>query len=267
MKIINLSSNKGGVGVTTTTLNIAKLLANQFNYEVLLIDMNQNCNLTDLLEFLESDSDEVDWLNSKFSLDNNKKVNSIYDVLLSNAAPETVIKKTAIDSLYLIRNCDSCFIEIESQYVLRKWLMKHENRIKKIWGIDLVIIDSSCGKDSITKNAYNAANDLIAIVTSNQQSIDGLKFFHNNYPENCYVLINNIKENDFISEKIIRDLKSNVDLDSLSLLKAKIKYHEQIEQTMSYNRVHDFENVQNDKPQSMDGYLDLIQELLGKSII
>ncbi|MCC9962447.1 ParA family protein, partial [Streptococcus agalactiae] len=55
MKIITFAAIKGGVGKTTLAYNYAEWLAEQ-NYQVLLIDLDHQCNLTQTYDVFESEN-------------------------------------------------------------------------------------------------------------------------------------------------------------------------------------------------------------------
>ena len=81
-KIIAIANQKGGVGKTTTAINISAGVAH-LGFRVLVIDMDPQANLTSGLGY-------------------SKVYPTIYDVLVKNSEIEEVIRKTRIEGLELL---------------------------------------------------------------------------------------------------------------------------------------------------------------------
>lgn len=73
MKSIAMFNNKGGVGKTTLTCNLASFIATTFNKKVLVVDCDPQCNSTQLIMGLEK--------SAEFYLSENKQISTIKDVL------------------------------------------------------------------------------------------------------------------------------------------------------------------------------------------
>ena len=80
-EIVSIANQKGGVGKTTTAINLAVALA-AFDYETLLIDFDPQSNST-----------------SGLGVDITKKHNNIYDVLSGKAEIESAVKQTSVEWL------------------------------------------------------------------------------------------------------------------------------------------------------------------------
>ena len=75
-KIIAIMNQKGGVGKTTTTVNLGAILAQEYRRRILLVDLDPQANMSDHL-----------------GLDPNSTDDSIYNVLIDGADPRTVIRR------------------------------------------------------------------------------------------------------------------------------------------------------------------------------
>lgn len=73
MKSIAMFNNKGGVGKTTLTCNLASFIATTFNKKVIVVDCDPQCNSTQLIMGIDK--------SAKFYLNNDKKISTIKDVL------------------------------------------------------------------------------------------------------------------------------------------------------------------------------------------
>lgn len=97
-KIISIINHKGGVGKTATTVNLGEALSRE-GLQVLVVDMDPQCNTTDIL------------------LADRKFEYSVFDLLNPEQEalpPEECISPTAIDGLYCVPNTpDSTFLEPE----------------------------------------------------------------------------------------------------------------------------------------------------------
>jgi len=156
-RIISLANQKGGVGKTTTAINLAASLA-ALDRKVLVVDFDPQANST-----------------SGFGIDNRKLETTIYDCIINGADPDTAIVATEIDNLELIpSNIDLVGAEIEMLNTEnRESILK--NVIKNISGIyDYIFIDCSPSLGLLTVNALTASDSVIVPVQCEYFALEGL---------------------------------------------------------------------------------------------
>ena len=156
-KIISLANQKGGVGKTTTTINVAASLA-VLEQKVLIIDADPQANATSGLGF-----------------DVKNVQASIYECLIDEIDAEQVIMKTEISNLDLIpSHIDLVGAEIEMLNLPnREKILK--NAIEKLKDIyDFIFIDCSPSLGLITLNALTASDSVIIPVQCEYFALEGL---------------------------------------------------------------------------------------------
>lgn len=156
-KIISIANQKGGVGKTTTAINLAASLA-ALERKVLLIDADPQANAT-----------------SGVGVDNHKKDGTIYDCLIGNTSIKDAIIETEMENLSLIPSTiDLVGAEIE--------MLEMENREKKLKNIlkdtvpeyDYILIDCSPSLGLLTVNALTASDSVIIPVQCEYFALEGL---------------------------------------------------------------------------------------------
>ena len=155
-KVISIANQKGGVGKTTTAVNLSTILAKK-NKKVILIDTDPQGNATSGLGL-------------------NKEVEkSVYDVLVEETEMDEVLQKTPIKNLLV---CPSN-INLAGAEVQLVSMEKRENRLKdKIEKIkdkyDYIIIDCPPSLGLITLNAFTASNSVLIPVQCEYYALEGL---------------------------------------------------------------------------------------------
>lgn len=156
-RIIAIANQKGGVGKTTTTVNLAACLANA-GKKVLLIDIDPQGNST-----------------SGLGIDKRRCEKTVYDCLINEERMEDVAIQTQYENLFVCpSNLDLSGAEIELISV-----MGRENRLKQSLenvkdDFDYILIDTPPSLGLITINTLTAANSVLIPIQCEFYALEGV---------------------------------------------------------------------------------------------
>jgi chromosome partitioning protein len=156
-KIVGIVNQKGGVGKTTTAINLAACLALQ-GLKVLLVDCDPQANCSSGLGFQRDDNRH-----------------SIYDVLMGDAPAAQVVLPTEIDLLSLLpgsKNLTGANIELAG--ATDRAVRLRTALAPILDGFDLVILDCPPALDLLTLNVLAAANTLIVPMQAEYFALEGI---------------------------------------------------------------------------------------------
>lgn len=156
-RIIAIANQKGGVGKTTTSINLSACLA-EAGKKVLAIDMDPQGNMT-----------------SGLGIDKNNVDYTVYNLIIGEADIEKVICKEALDNLDVLpANVDLSAAEIEligvdnKEYIIRDEVEKVKNNY------DYIIIDCPPSLSMLTINAMTTADTVLVPIQCEYYALEGL---------------------------------------------------------------------------------------------
>ena len=156
-KIIAIANQKGGVGKTTTTVNLAACLA-EMGRKVLLIDTDPQGNAT-----------------TNFSINKVEQENTLYELLLGEISVNDCILKDVIPNVSIIpSNVNLAAAEIELIGIEEKeFIIKKEIEFIKD-DYDYIIFDCPPALNTLTLNAMTTANSVIVPIQCEYLALEGL---------------------------------------------------------------------------------------------
>jgi len=155
-KVISVANQKGGVGKTTTAVNMSTLLAKK-GKKVLLIDADPQGNASSGVG-IDKELDQ-----------------SVYDVLINDTELEQVVQKTNIKNLYVCpSNINLAGAEVELVSVMsREYRLKEKLDLEKE-KYDYVVIDCPPSLGLITLNSFTASDSVLIPVQCEYYALEGL---------------------------------------------------------------------------------------------
>ena len=155
MKIISISNQKGGVGKTTTAINLSYFIS-RLGKKVLVIDMDSQANATSGLGVEE------------FEL-------TTYDLLINpDVEVEHVAIKTPYENLFLVPSTTDL---VGADVELRErehWHTALRDKLRKVQGYDFIFIDTPPSLGLLTVVALTAAKSVLIPVQCEYYALEGL---------------------------------------------------------------------------------------------
>ena len=156
-KIIAITNQKGGVGKTTTSVNLSSCLAYE-GKKTLIIDCDPQCNTTSGLGYSKED----------YNL-------SVYDCLINPEKTREAIIKTKYRNLYLLpSSSDLSAAEIELAFEEKRelFLKKALSSVRDVF--DFIIIDAPPALGMITINIMTASDSVLIPIQCEYYALEGL---------------------------------------------------------------------------------------------
>lgn len=156
-RVIAMANQKGGVGKTTTAVNLGAALA-ELDFRVLVIDLDPQGNATTGLGINPRDVDA-----------------SIYDALMNEVALEDCIEPTSVKNLFVVPaliDLAGAEIELVPAFSRELKLRRAIEPCKEDY--DYILIDCPPSLGLLTVNAFAAADDVVVPVQCEYYALEGL---------------------------------------------------------------------------------------------
>ena len=253
-RVIAIANQKGGVGKTTTTINLSACLAEK-GKKILVIDTDPQGNTT-----------------SGFGLEKNDIENTIYELLLGEISIEESIIKNAVEGVDIIpSNVNLAAVEIEligvdkKEFILRNEVEWVKDRY------DFIIIDCPPSLSLLTINSMTTADTVLVPIQCEYYALEGLsQLIHT---------VNLVKERlnpDLDMEGVVFtmfDSRTNLSMQVVENVKANIK--QKVYDTLIPRNIRLAEapsygmpiNIYDPKSAGAEAYMSLADEIINRKDI
>ena len=249
-KIIAIANQKGGVGKTTTSINLSACIAEK-GKKVLVIDTDPQGNTT-----------------SGFGIDKNDLDNTIYELILGECSIKDCIIKDVVENVSVLpSNVNLAAAEIELIGVDKKeYILKNEvDYIKEDY--DFIIIDCPPSLNMLTINSMTTADSVLVPIQCEYYALEGLsQLIHT---------VNLVKERlnpDLEMEGVVftmYDARTNLSMQVVENVKANL--HQKVYQTLIPRNIRLAEapsygmpiNKYDAKSAGAEAYMQLADEIIG----
>ncbi|MBT2732728.1 MULTISPECIES: AAA family ATPase [Carnobacterium] len=156
-RIISVANQKGGVGKTTTTVNLGACLA-YFGKKILLVDIDAQGNATSGLGVRKSDVEK-----------------DIYDILVNETPVKEVVLPSSRENLWVVPatiQLAGAEIELTSQMARESRLKQALEKVKDDY--DYILIDCPPSLGHLTINAFTASDSILIPVQCEYYALEGL---------------------------------------------------------------------------------------------
>ncbi len=156
-RVVAIANQKGGVGKTTTTVNLGAALS-ELDYRVLVVDLDPQGNAT-----------------SGLGIDTRNFESSMYDVIMRDAPIEDCIEPTSVQNLFVTpATIDLAGVEIELVSAFSRELKLKRAIDTVVDDFDFILIDCPPSLGLLTVNGLAAATEVLVPIQCEYYALEGL---------------------------------------------------------------------------------------------